>query len=171
MYTSDGGVNWTLDSIFNSLRCVKYADATTVFAGGYGVIYKSTDAGQTFIPLPIDGDFFVATDFPSVSVGYFAGFQRMILKTSDGGRSFRKVMKENGPFSAREHFEAIDFWDDNNGFVVGDEGVMYQTTDGGDNWKKVKPFSSANLRAVHLFSPTSGIVAGDGGKIFLFHSR
>jgi photosystem II stability/assembly factor-like uncharacterized protein len=166
--TNDGGQSWTSNSLSNSLKCVVYADPNTAFLGGYGVIYKSTDAGQTFSPLDIHGDFFVAADFPSPSVGYFAGYQRMILKTTNGGNSFTKVMKENAPFASREHFEAIDFWDENNGFVAGDNGVMYQTNDGGEHWKKIKAFTDVTLRSIHLFSPTSGIVAGDNGKIFLF---
>jgi photosystem II stability/assembly factor-like uncharacterized protein len=166
--TSDGGNTWKTDSLLNSLKCVVYSDANTAFVGGYGVIYKSTDAGQSFFPLEIRGDFFVAADFPSATVGYFAGFQGMILKTTDAGNSFTKVMKENTPFARREHFEAIDFWNENEGFVAGNNGLMYHTTDGGDNWKKVNAFTNVNLRTIHLFSPTSGIVAGDNGKIFLF---
>ena len=169
--TNNGGSSWTTTAILsNGFRCVTFSDATTVFAGGYGVIYKSTDAGQTFFPLDIRGDFFVATDFPSANVGYFAGFQGVILKTSDAGNSFSKVMKENTPFAKREHFEAIDFIDDDNGFVAGDNGLMYQTTDGGNNWKKVKQFTDTNLRDIHLFSATSGIAVGDNGKIFLFRN-
>lgn len=167
--TNDGGASWkSADPLLNGLRCVTFSDMNTAFAGGYGVIYKSTDAGQTFFPLDIHGDFFVAVDFPSARVGYFAGFQGMILKTTDAGTSFTKVMKENIPFAKREHFEAIDFWDENNGFVAGYAGVMYQTTDGGEHWKKIKQFTDANLRDVHLFSPTSGVIVGDNGKIFLF---
>jgi len=169
MSTTDGGASWNvIATLPNSLHCVTYIDNNTAFVGGYGVIYKSTDAGQTFFPLDVRGDFFVATDFPSASVGYFAGYQGMILKTTNAGNSFSKVMKENTAFSKREHFEAIDFWDESNGFVVGDAGIMYQTTDGGENWKKIKPFTEVNLRDIYLFSATSGIVVGDEGKIFLF---
>jgi photosystem II stability/assembly factor-like uncharacterized protein len=166
--TNDGGNQWTTFSLQNGMYCVTFADYNTVFAGGYGVIYKSIDAGQTFFPLNIKGDFFVATDFVSASIGFFAGYQGMILKTKDGGSSFSKVMKENIPFEKREHFEAIDFWDENNGFVAGDEGVMYQTNDAGENWKKINSFTDVNLRDIHLFSATSGIVVGENGKIFLF---
>ncbi|MES2619368.1 MAG: YCF48-related protein [Bacteroidota bacterium] len=171
MSTADGGASWAIVATLpNSLHCVTYSDHNTAFVGGYGVIYKSTDAGQTFYPLDVQGDFFVATDFPSASVGYFAGYQGMILKTIDAGNSFSKVMRENIAFAKREHFEALDFWDESNGFVVGDAGVMYQTTDGGENWKKIKPFTELNLRDIHLFSATSGIVVGDEGKVFLFRN-
>jgi photosystem II stability/assembly factor-like uncharacterized protein len=167
-YTSNGGSSWSTTDYLNNFRTVQYADSNTAYASGYGVIYKSTDAGQTFLPLDVRGDFFVAMDFPTPNTGYFAGYQGSILKTSNGGSSFKKVMNGNVVFEKREHFEAINFWNENIGYVAGDGGIMYKTTNGGESWQKVKSFTSENLRDIHLFSATEGIVVGDNGKIFLF---
>jgi photosystem II stability/assembly factor-like uncharacterized protein len=167
-YTSDGGTTWAQTDYPNNFRAVRYVDSSTAFASGYGVIYKSTNGGATFSPLNIRGDFFVDMDFPTPTTGYFVGYQGMILKTTDGGNSFKKVHTENLPLGPREHFEAVDFWDTETGYAVGDAGSMYVTTNGGGKWRKVKSFTDVNLRAVHLFSASSGIVAGDNGKIFLF---
>lgn len=168
LYTSDGGSNWSSTDYPNNFRAVQYADSNTAYASGYGVIYKSTNGGQNFYTLDVRGDFFVAMDFPSANTGYFAGYQGMIVKTSDGGNSFKKVHSGNTFFENREHFEGIDFWDDNTGYVVGDGGEMLHTTNGGESWKKVRSFTDVNLRDIHLFSATSGIIVGDNGKIFLF---
>ena len=167
-YTSDGGNTWSKTSLPNNFRCVKFSDSITAFASGYGAIYKSTDAGKTFSPTEAHGDFFVAIDFPSSSVGYFAGYEGEILKTTDAGNSFDVVRKGNMAFNKREHFEAIDMWDENTGWVAGHDGAMYKTSDGGGQWKKVKTFTSVTLRTIHLFSATTGIVAGDDGRIFFF---
>lgn len=167
-YSADGGNNWTRTDLATSMAAVQYAGNGQFFASGFGVIYRSTDYGAHFTPLDIRGDFFLGLSFPSESTGYAAGYERLILKTTDGGNSWQKIMKGNAPFSAREHFRSIKFWDENNGFVCGDDGVMYQTTNGGDSWKKVKQFTEVNLQAIHLFSATAGVVVGDGGKIFLF---
>jgi photosystem II stability/assembly factor-like uncharacterized protein len=167
-HTNDGGASWTETSYPYTLRAVSYASANTIFVSGYGVLYKSTDGARTFQPTYARGDFFVALDFPSVNVGYLAGYQGLILKTDDGGASFKKVMAGNAPFSKREHLEAIKFWDENTGYVCGDNGIMYKTENGGDSWRIVKQFTSVNLRSIHLFSATSGIVVGDEGKVFLF---
>lgn len=167
-YTSDGGATWAETSYPQTLRAVSYASDNVVYVSGYGVLYKSTDGAQTFQPTYARGDFFVALDFPSVNVGYIAGYQGLILKTEDGGASFKKVMAGNAPFSKREHFEAIKFWDENTGYVCGDNGIMYKTENGGDSWKAVNKFTSVNLRSIHLFSATSGIVVGNEGKVFLF---
>ncbi len=167
-YSSDAGLNWTKTDYLTAMTCVQFADNSTAFASGYGVVYRSTDGGANFEPLDVRGDFFLGLSFPSSSTGYVAGYEKLILKTTDGGNSWKRVMRGNAPFSAREHFRTIKFWDDNNGFVCGDGGIMYQTNNGGDSWKKVKQFTDVNLMAIHLFSATDGIVVGDGGKIFLF---
>ncbi len=167
-YTTDGGSSWAITNYQNNFRAVQYADSNTAYASGYGVIYKSTNGGQNFYALDVQGDFFVAMDFPSANTGFFAGYQGMIAKTSDGGNSFKKVHNGNTFFEKREHFEGIDFWDDNTGYVVGDGGEMLHTTNGGESWKKVRSFTDVNLRDIHLFSATSGIIVGDNGKIFLF---
>lgn len=166
--TSDGGNTWSKTSLLNNFRCVQFSDSITAFASGYGAIYRSADAGKTFSPTEAHGDFYVAMDFPSPSVGYFAGYEGQILKTSDAGNSFDVVRKGNAPFGKRVHFEALDMWDENTGWVVGDDGAMYKTSDGGEHWEKAKQFTEVNLRCIHLFTANSGIVAGDGGKIFFF---
>ena len=167
-YTEDGGNTWRDSSYINNMRAVQYTDAQTVFACGYGVIYKSTDGGKSFFPLDVRGDFFTDLDFPTATTGYFAGYQGMILKTTDAGSTFKKIMHENTFFEKREHFEAIKFWNENVGYAIGDFGLMYATDNGGDTWKKVSAFTDANLRDLHLFSANTGVVVGDEGKVFLF---
>jgi photosystem II stability/assembly factor-like uncharacterized protein len=166
--TFDGGNTWGSTSYTSNMRDVQFIDSNTVVVSGYGLILKSTDGGLTFNATSAFGDFFVSMDFPTSSTGYFAGYQGEIIKTTDAANSFHRVKAGNGPFKMQTHFEAIKFWDENTGYVVGDAGVMYQTTDGGGKWEEVKAFTANNLRGIHLFSATSGIVIGDNGSIFLF---
>lgn len=166
--TINGGNNWNYYSVPGNLTALEYVDSNNVFTSGYGEVYKSEDGGLSFQATEARGDFFLGLDFPTPNTGYFAGFEGMILKTTDDGNSFSKVRKGNAPFAKRVHFETIKFWDEDNGFVAGAAGVMYKTSDGGKTWEEVKPFTSETLRAIHLFSATSGIVVGDNGGIFMF---
>lgn len=166
--TTDGGNTWTDTFYLHNLTAVQYADANTAFVSGYGIILKSVDKGQHFFPLDVRGDFFIDMDFVNAQVGYFVGYEGMIIKTTNGGNSFTTVRKGNQPFGKRVHFEAVDFWDENTGYAVGDDGLMLKTDNGGDSWKTVKEFTGVALRDIHLFSATSGIVVGHEGKIFLF---
>lgn len=167
-YTTNGGQSFTRDSLDGNMTAIQYADAQTVYASGFGAIYKSTDGGQSFLPLDARGDFFLSLSAPTATTAYFAGYQRLILKTTDGGQSFQKMMNGNAPFSPREHFRCIRFADEYNGVVAGDEGVMYITHNGGEDWSKVKKFTTQNIRSIHLFSKTSGIAVTDGGGVWLF---
>lgn len=167
-FTSDGGNTWAETFLSNNITALQYTDSNTAYASGFGVIYKSTDKGQTFSPLDVRGDFFIDMDFPTAQVGYFVGYEGMIIKTTDAGASFKTLRKGNQPFGKRVHFEAVDFWDENTGYAVGDNGLMLKTDNGGDSWKTVKEFTGVTLRDIHLFSATSGIVVGHDGKIFLF---
>lgn len=166
--TSDGGNTWAETLLLNNITDVQYADSNTAYASGFGVIYKSVDKGQTFNPLDVRGDFFIDMDFPSAQVGYFVGYEGLIIKTTDAGASFKTLRKGNQPFGKRVHFEAVDFWDENTGYAVGDNGLMLKTDNGGESWKTVKEFTGVTLRDIHLFSSASGIVVGHDGKIFLF---
>ena len=166
--SSNAGASWKYTHLPNNMTAVQFADSNTVFASGYGVIYRSSDAGANFSPLEVRGDFFIAMDFLSGQLGYFAGYEGSILKTSDGGNSFQKVRGGNAPFSPRVHFQAIKFWNESVGYVVGENGVMFKTENGGADWKKIKSFTNVTLRAIHLFSAESGTVCGDNGKMFLF---
>lgn len=167
-HTTNGGQTFVRDSLDGNMTAIQYADAQTVYASGFGAIYKSTDGGQSFNPLDARGDFFLSLSAPTATTAYFAGYQRLILKTTDGGKTFEKVMKGNAPFSPREHFRCIQFIDEYNGIVAGDEGVMYVTHNGGDTWNKAKKITTQNIRAIHLFSKTSGIAVTDGGGVWLF---
>lgn len=170
-FSTDEGITWKEQFYDNSLAAVQFTTPTTAYASGYGVIYKSTNGGETFFPLDVRGDFFVAMDFPSADVGYFAGYQGSILKTSDAGATFSKVMNGNAPFGKREHFETIQFWDENTGYVAGAAGTMYTTTNGGESWQQVEAFTAETLRDIHLFTANEGIVIGDNGKIYRFKAR
>lgn len=167
-YTADGGNSWSQQDYATAINAVCYADSNTALAVGFGVIYRSVDKGATFAPLDVRGDNFLSCSFPTATTGYVIGYEGLIYKTTDGGNSFSKIRKGNAPFAHREYFRRIAFWDENTGYIIGDGGIMYRTTNGGDSWAKVESFTSSNLRSIHLFSATAGIVVGDNGSIYLF---
>jgi photosystem II stability/assembly factor-like uncharacterized protein len=167
-YTNNAGNTWFKTELPNHMTDVQITDSNTLFACGYGVVYKSTNAGYSFHPLDTRGDFFMALDFPTRTTGYFAGYEGMIIKTSDGGNSFKTIRKGNQAFGHRVHFEDIKFWDENTGYAIGDAGLLLKTENGGEDWKTAEEFTDVNLRGIYLFSATSGIVVGDNGKIFKF---
>jgi photosystem II stability/assembly factor-like uncharacterized protein len=169
-HTADGGLTWSQTEYTHNFASISYADSNTVYAGGYGVVYKSTDKGASFNPTYAKGDYFKGIHFFDPITGIAVGYEGLIIKTRDGGQTWDKSKLGNGPFSKREYLSGVDFWDNNTGYVFGEYGAMYKTTDGGDNWQKVKQFTGEHIRGIHLFNAREGIVVCSGGKVFLFKS-
>jgi len=169
--TQDGGATWTETELLSTLRGAAYAGNYTWYVCGYGVVYKSTDDGRSFTPTPATGDNFMAIDFPTATTGYVIGYDGTILKTDDGGETFKKQKRGNAFFAPREHLLAINFLNENVGYVCGEGGLMYTTKNGGESWEKIQQFTTLSLRGIHLFSPIQGAIAADNGKAFLFKTE
>lgn len=167
-YTTDGGSNWKVDSVGNNLTTVVHTGNGKLIAAGYGVVLVSENNGQTFNPIAVSGDFYQDISFPTAQVGFIAGFQGQVLKTTDGGKSFTPVRKANLPFAKREYFYAIRFWDENIGYIAGADGVMYRTLNGGRSWQKTEAPCHFTIRKIWLFNAYAGLAIGDGGGAVMF---
>ena len=110
-------------------------------SGSNGIVGKSIDGGLTWIYIHVPG--FEKTDFrdieamnQNVALIMAIDSPAVILKTYDGGISWKEVLKDTarGMF-----FDAMDFYKDRYGVVVGDpiQGFFYKatTTDSGNHWK------------------------------------
>jgi photosystem II stability/assembly factor-like uncharacterized protein len=154
------------DTFSVSWRSVWMNTPTTGFAVGYGGVYKTLDAGFSWQPTDLRGDYFKKVHFPSVEVGYICGFQGSVLKTEDGGQSWQQMHRKNGAFFRGTKLNSLHFFDENNGMVCGLNGTLFFTDNGGNDWKKIDIQNSENLRAVFITSPHKAIVAGDNGKMW-----
>ena len=175
--TTDAGQTW--HSVWDaqpsgSIGAVAVAesDPSTVYVGsGEGLqrpdlstgdgVYKSTDAGKTWTHLGLrDGQqigqiaidpknadrvFVAVTGHP-----YGPNEERGIFRTTDGGKSFKKVLYTNARTGGSEvqidpqhpNIVYAGMWQRQeapweNGSFVGAEGGMYRSEDGGDTWKKL----------------------------------
>ena len=124
-------------------------------------VYKSTDAGKTWQHLGLkDGQqigqiaidprdpnraFVAVTGHP-----YGPNEERGLYRTTDGGKTFKKVLYINGRTGASEvqidpqhpNIVFAGMWQRQegpweNGAWSGSEGGFYRSTDGGDNWTKM----------------------------------
>ena len=129
-----------------SFRGLSVVDDQTIWvSGSNGTILKSTDAGESWKFLKVEG--YEKTDFRDIEAfdektAIIMGIDSpgVILKTTDGGNSWKLVFKDDtkGMF-----LDAMEFMNSKHGVVIGDpiEGrfFMAKTKDGGDHWKVV-PF-------------------------------
>jgi photosystem II stability/assembly factor-like uncharacterized protein len=165
---------------------VAQADPNVIYVGsGAGIIrpdlatglgvYKSTDAGKTWTRLGLPDSRMIAnievdlTDPDRLFVAvlghpYGPNAERGVFRSTDGGRTFEKVLYKDEYTSANEvRIDPGDFrtiyaalWEQQQSFNEGagfggsgGTGGIYKSTDGGDTWKQLTeglpPVLQANL--------------------------
>lgn len=85
--------------------------------------------------------------FINNSQGWIVGNRGIIIKTTDGGKTWDKSFYDR--INTREDLLFVNFININQGLVIGSEGTIFRTLDGGNSW------SSSNLN-VDVFTK-SGI--------------
>jgi len=127
-----------------SLRGLSVVNDNVIWVSGSGgMVGKSTDGGLIWKWNTVKG--FEKTEFrdieafdSSVAIIIAIDSPAYILKTTDGGTSWKKVFEnhDKGMF-----LDAMDFYDNKNGIVVGDpiDGHFFVATtkNGGDTWQTV----------------------------------
>ncbi|MGE5682290.1 MAG: YCF48-related protein [Bacillota bacterium] len=151
----------------------------TIYVLGYDIystgemsfVAKSTNMGQKWEMLPLnlvkDTDKLTAVSFVSENIGWVAGSEGSIYKTTDGGKSWtsqRDTLLHNGQLSD------IFFLNADTGFVCGSYSVtsnMLKTTNGGKTWNTVSTGTTNSLEKMYWESKSRGIAVGSSKKIYL----
>ncbi len=123
-----------------SIRGLSMPTASVVWASGSnGMVVKSVDGGNTFRWMRVEG--YAKRDFrdieafdSSTAILMAVDAPAIILKTTDGGLSWKKVFEDQRPGM---FLDAMDF-SGNNGVVIGDpingKTFMAVSKDKGDSW-------------------------------------
>lgn len=96
-------------------------------------------------------------------LGYAAGAEGALFKTSNGGASWVSVTPSAPVISAT--LRALHFFDERVGLAVGDAGTILRTSDGGASWTAGSTSFTGALRAVAFADAQHGLAVGDGGAI------
>jgi photosystem II stability/assembly factor-like uncharacterized protein len=133
--TTNGGLNWNL--VFNDaqeidFRGMDFVNSTTGYLVGgneeesNGVIYKTTNAGETWIQQGIVNKDLNAVYFPNPLIGYAVGEDGMILKTIDGSTVWNTQVS-----NTTEDINTVFFIRETIGFTAGNSGAAQKTVNGG----------------------------------------
>ncbi len=99
--------------------------------------------------------------FINPKVGYICGFNGLILKTENGGRTWQK-----NTFDSRVNFFNVYFLTEDKGFISGDNGTIIYTTDGGANWKMLRTYIKESIFDICFLSDKqTGFMTGSHGTI------
>lgn len=124
-----------------SFRGLSIPNNKTIWvSGSKGSVAVSTNGGKSFTLFKVPG--YENNDFRSIyafnhkkAIIVSTGSPGYILKTFDGGLSWRKVYENTDP---NIFLDAIDFWDSKKGMVLGDpiedRFMLLRTIDEGNTW-------------------------------------
>lgn len=108
-------------------------DGLIVAVGERGHIVRSDDDGKTWKQVPVPTrSMLTGVWFHDGKLGWAVGHDVVILKTVDGGASWRRVH-----FDPEQERPLLDVWfrDERRGFAVGAYGLFLSTNDGGETWE------------------------------------
>jgi len=154
-----------------NLRKVNFINDTVGYtAGDAGVVQKTTDGGQNWVPLQTGlPNNFLALHFINENIGVVVGIDGIILKTEDGGSSWSQ--KDS---NTTQDLTDVVFVSELKGFITTWNGEILRTTDGGETWSASK-ISPSRLLSITFVTNDTGYATGfrhifktsDGGNSWI----
>ncbi len=173
-----------------SIRGLSVVNDNVIWASGSnGTVARSTNAGKTFTWITVPGyekrDFRDIEAFDkNVAIIMAIAEPAVILKTIDGGATWKKVYENNTPGM---FLDAMEFWNYDSGIVIGDpiKGRFFiaRTFDGGNTWQDLSydklpvadtgegcfASSGTNVRALSLGE--AGFISGGLSSKFYWQGK
>jgi len=178
--STDGGKDWAVYGLeaLPSFTAVGFADPSRGWiAGRAGLIWATNDggAGWGLQTAGVRGDF-LAVAVVSRQRCFLAG-EGVIVKTDDGGNSWRRVWMEPPPTAEELEkpkeerrppivLRGIRFFDERRGWAVGTGGCILYTKNEGESWDRLRTGLESSLHAVWFSSPGNGFVTSDDGHVY-----
>ena len=159
------------------LRAVYFLDQNRGWvAGSGGTLLETIDGGQTWRKLyPLTKDNLRDVYFANEKIGWLIAERDVLklktndeprtylLKTEDGGFSWRRVFLNGSDVNAR--LVRAVFADAERGWVFGESGVVFSTRDGGDHWVRQASPTRHLLLGGAFVDPAHGWLVGAGATI------
>lgn len=166
--TVDGGGSWKpqakgVTDMINSIHFVNEKVGYAVGGGNdNGTLLKTTNGGAAWVEIRGKLDkMFYSVFFTDERTGYAAGRDRMLLKTGDGGETWKISL----PASAYRTLMSVHFPTPDVGYCVGDSGSVHRTSDAGMSWQPQKTGTSVYLNCVRFWDANVGYAVGANGVI------
>ncbi len=94
--------------------------------------------------------------------GWVCGFEGAVLRTTDGGNSWRGTTILNSSSNDQgKQLESIQFISKDVGYTSGPYGI-YKSTDGGATWKSVSNIKFTSIWGISFTDENNGVAVGEG---------
>lgn len=162
--TRNGGLWWDLEVYQIELNASYFKNEKFGLLAGYGAIYITQDAGETYYPSDFSGDHITSLSFHSEEMGLACGYNGGIYRTTNGGSNWITCLKPNGVIGKRNHFNAIASFN-NTCIAVGNEGLMHYSADMGITWNPIVSNSNEDFLDIEYVNGVF-MVSGRNGSLF-----
>ncbi len=174
--TVDKGQTWQFikpdTSLSGSMFCIAFSDSNNGFAGGYGKIYRTTDAGASWryfdrLIAAIGQSIEFSNDNNGIIVGSsYSTYYGYVLYSTNGGNSWWSTLQI--PMYLAKLY-SVSFVSNQVTTAVGDSGVIIRSMDGGKSWVRQQFDYNLKLRCVEFVDNNVGWIVstedGDGGLV------
>lgn len=166
--TTNTGLNWG-SSFYSSyvINSLSFNDSTGFAIGNYyddtshdtSIIIKTTDFGNTWERKYIESNNNWSNGLKQIffknNFGWAIGYAGSVLKSTDEGESWTKILNSPG------NFNSVFFINENTGWIAGSGGKIMKSTDGGLNWFFLNNTYSNGLNSVFFVNENTGWTVGN----------
>jgi len=162
LQSTDGGLNWkkNISKYKDDFYAINMNDDKIFLGGSSGFLgYLNSKNDLIKIVTNTSASIFKIL-FINSNTGFIVGSDGLILRTNDGGVSWKKI--ESG---VTKSLYSISFSDSKNGVIVGWSGTILKTIDAGISWKKHPVSFNSYLKDVLFVNEFLGLIVGGEGKV------
>ncbi|NLO20042.1 MAG: T9SS type A sorting domain-containing protein, partial [Ignavibacteria bacterium] len=164
--TNDAGASWkkiNINLLTPFVYSIKFIDEDIGYIFGIGVLYKTTDGGDSW-EKQYSGSSFDA-ELQSIDIfedGFLIGVGKNghIKRTSDHGYTW-----QNARTGAGSDISDIAFTDKNTGYAVGRNGTILKTTNAGKTWEDISRLDKG-FSKIKFFNAETAIISTIDGEFF-----
>lgn len=173
--TTDGGLTWqetNLNETYGpALESIQFVNSTTgyiaagasTFSNDFGYIFKTTDAGASWVKQLFLIDKYLTTlSFSDANTGFAAGLDGEMYKTTNGGTNWSPLKNSVTDYS----LNSVHFPNPNTGYATA-YGTVIKTTNAGINWVQlVHPAPGNQSEGVFFVNADTGYIGGESNTIW-----
>lgn len=176
-HTTDGGRSWTQQSSGTQvwLSAIQFTDSQHGWAvGDSTTILRTQDGGAHWTPIKHPAkawfwDLFFLDSLHGWVVGQNTQAGAIVLKTNDGGMTWKEQVVENSSITYSIHFLNAD-----TGYITGlgwPQASVHRTIDGGDHWEKLDFEGIFAAHSIYFINADTGWVGGEIANPDYFEGR
>lgn len=149
-----------------AMRDIHMFDARKGIAVGSGICVQTDDSGKSWNTLPLVGDNFTSVCAVDQQVIYVCGLGGYIFKTTNGGRTWKRLRNGGNITYPQYRLWDICFKNALEGYAAGENGLLIYTTDGGEHWSEFERFTKAHLYFIRPISGSEWLAGGAEGTLY-----